>query len=96
MITAGLVTGGGRSGENRKMIKRLLLFPLYLLKWIFIIGAITLFACLCCLAIILFLALVLEFIGVGIINFIMEAIGIGIIAALITVCAIEDWRNKHK
>lgn len=96
MITPGLVSGGGKSGAKRKMLKKLLLFPFYLLKWIFIIGAIALLACLCCLAIILFLSLVLEFIGVGIINFIIKAISIGIIAALITVCAIEDWNNKHK
>lgn len=95
MIITGLVTGGGRSGEKRKMFKKLLLFPLYLLKWIFIIGVITLLACFCCLAIILFLALILEFIGVGIVNFIMETIGIGIIATLIAVCAIEDWWNKN-
>jgi hypothetical protein len=78
------------------MLKRLLLFPFYLLKWIFIIGAIISLAGICCLAIILLLALVLELIGAGIINFIFNAIGIGIIASLITICAIEDWNNKHK
>ena len=96
MITTGLVTGGGRSGEKRKMFKRLLLFPLYLLKWIFIIAAIALLIGICCLAIILLLALILELIGAGVINFIIKAISIGIIASLITICAIEDWSNKHK
>ena len=96
MTTAGLASGGGRSGEKRKMLKRWLSLPLYLLKWIFIIGAIILLAGICCLAIILLLALILELIGAGIINFIFNAIGIGIIASLITICAIEDWSNKHK
>lgn len=96
MITAGLASGGGKSGERRKMLKRLLSFPLYLLKWIFIIGAAILFICLCCLAMVLLLVLIVEFIGTEVISFIIKAIGIGIIASLITICAIEDWNNKHK
>jgi hypothetical protein len=96
MITAGLASGGGKSGEKRKMLKRWLSFPLYLLKWIFIIGAAMLLVCLCCLAMILLLVLIVEFIGTGVISFIIKAIGASIIASLITICAIEDWNNKHK
>ena len=92
MITIGLVTGGGRSVGKRKMTKKLLLFPLYLLKWIFILGTIALLIGLFGV----FLACILSLIGAGVFNFLLKAISIGIVAALITVCAIEDWRNKNK
>jgi hypothetical protein len=45
---------------------------------------------------ILLLVLIVEFIGTGVISFIIKAIGASIIASLITICAIEDWNNKHK
>lgn len=94
MITTGMVTGGGRTGRKRKMIKKLLLFPLYLLKWIFILGTIALLISLFGISAIFILAWFFSIIGVGVIDFLLKAISIGIVAALITVCAIEDWRNK--
>jgi hypothetical protein len=87
--------GGGRSGGKRKMTKKLLLFPLYLLKWIFILGTIALLISLFGVSITFILAWILSLIGAGVLNFLLKAISIGIVAALITVCAVEDWRNKH-
>lgn len=78
------------------MIKKLLLFPLYLLKWIFILGTIALLIGLFGVSVIFVLACILSLIGAGVFNFLLKAISIGIVAALITVCAIEDWRNKNK
>ena len=95
MITTGLVTGGGKSGGKRKMLKKLLLFPLYLLKWIFILGTIALLISLFGVSMTFVLAWILSLIGAGVLNFLLKAISIGVVAALITVCAIEDWRNKH-
>lgn len=77
------------------MTKKLLLFPLYLLKWIFILGTIALLISLFGVSITFVLAWILSLIGAGVLNFLLKAISIGVVAALITVCAIEDWRNKH-
>ena len=77
------------------MLKKLLLFPLYLLKWIFILGTIALLISLFGVSVSFILAWFLSVIGAGVLNFLLKAISIGIVAALITVCALEDWRNKH-
>ena len=95
MITTGMVTGGGKSGGKRKMTKKLLLFPLYILKWIFILGTIALLISLFGVSMTFVLAWILSVIGAGVLNFLLKAISIGVVAALIAVCAIEDWRNKH-
>jgi hypothetical protein len=87
--------GGGRSGGKRKMTKKLLLFPLYILKWIFILGTIALLISLFGVSITFILAWILSLIGAGVLNFLLKAISIGVVAGLITVCAIEDWRNKN-
>ena len=88
--------GGGRSGGKRKMTKKLLLFPLYILKWIFILGVMALLISLFGISVTFVIAWILSLIGAGVLNFLLKAISIGIVAALITVCAIEDWRNKNK
>lgn len=77
------------------MTKKLLLFPLYLLKWVFILGTIALLISLFGISITFILAWILSLIGAGVLNFLLKTISIGVIAALITVCAVEDWRNKH-
>ena len=77
------------------MFKKLLLFPLYLLKWIFILGTIALLISLFGVSVSFVLAWLLSIIGAGVLNFLLKAISVGVVAALITVCAIEDWRNKH-
>ena len=87
--------GGGRSGGKRKMTKKLLLFPLYILKWIFILGVMALLISLFGISVTFVIAWILSVIGAGVLNFLLKAISIGIVAALITVCAIEDWRNKN-
>lgn len=87
--------GGGRSGGKRKMTKKLLLFPLYILKWIFILGTIALLISLFGISVTFVLAWILSVIGAGVLNFLLKAISIGVVAGLITVCAVEDWRNKH-
>ena len=76
------------------MTKKLLLFPLYILKWIFILGVMALLISLFGISVTFVLAWILSLIGAGVLNFLLKAISIGIVAALITVCAIEDWRNK--
>ena len=78
------------------MTKKLLLFPLYLLKWIFILGTIALLVSLFVVSVTFVLAWILSLIGAGVFTFLLRAISIGIVAALITFCAIEDWRNKNK
>ena len=77
------------------MTKKLLLFPLYILKWIFILGTIALLISLFGVSMTFVLAWILSVIGAGVLNFLLKAISIGVVAALIAVCAIEDWRNKH-
>ena len=78
------------------MIKKLLLFPLYLLKWIFILGTIALLVSLFVVSVTFVLAWILSLIGAGVLNFLLKTISIGVVAALITFCALEDWRNKNK
>ena len=77
------------------MTKKLLLFPLYILKWIFILGTIALLISLFGISVTFILAWIFSIIGAGVLNFLLKAISIGVVAALISVCAIEDWRNKH-
>ena len=77
------------------MTKKLLLFPLYILKWVFILGTIALLISLFGVSMTFVLAWILSLIGAGVLNFLLKVISIGVVAALITVCALEDWRNKN-
>lgn len=77
------------------MLKKLLLLPFYILKWIFFIGVMVLLVSLFTFSVTFVLGWIVSLIGVGILDFLLKLAGGGIVAFVILACAISDWRNKN-